>query len=67
MSVGTPVQVRFLEKELGNLDRFRREQRNPPSRAQAIRELLRVGLINPSRVKDGHSDANVRLPIARGA
>ena len=39
MSAGTPVQVRLLEKELDNLDRFRREQRNPPSRPEAIREM----------------------------
>ena len=59
MPVGTPVQVRLLEKELDNLDRFRREQRNPPSRPEAIRELMRVGLINPTRAKEGQSDANV--------
>ena len=39
MPAGTPVQVRFPDEELSALDRYRREQRNPPSRAQAIREL----------------------------
>jgi hypothetical protein len=46
MSAGTPIQVRFPDEELNALDRYRREQRNPPSRPQAIRELTRVGLMS---------------------
>jgi hypothetical protein len=44
MPAGTPIQVRFPAEELSSLDRYRREQRNPPSRAQAIRGLMRAGL-----------------------
>jgi hypothetical protein len=44
MPAGTPIQVRFPDEELNALDSYRREQRNPPSRAQAIRELTRAGL-----------------------
>ena len=46
MPAGTPIQVRFPDEELNALDRYRREQRNPPSRAQAIRKLTRAGLMN---------------------
>jgi hypothetical protein len=42
MPAGTPVQVRLTDEELEALDSFRREQRNPPSRAQAIRQLTRA-------------------------
>jgi hypothetical protein len=45
MPAGTPVQVRFPDEELSALDSYRREQRNPPSRAQAIRELTRAVLM----------------------
>jgi metal-responsive CopG/Arc/MetJ family transcriptional regulator len=45
MPANTPVQVRFPGEELDALDRYRREQRNPPSRAQAIRELIHTGLM----------------------
>jgi hypothetical protein len=40
MSVKTAVQVRLLDNELDALDTYRRGQQNPPSRAQAARELL---------------------------
>ena len=59
MPAGTPIQVRFPDEELNALDSYRREQRNPPSRPEAIRELMRVGLMNPTRAKEGQSDANV--------
>lgn len=37
----TPIQIRLPDDELDALDAFRREQQNPPSRAQAARELIR--------------------------
>jgi hypothetical protein len=37
----TLVQVRFQDHERDALDRYRRQQVNPPSRPQAIRELLK--------------------------
>jgi hypothetical protein len=37
----TPVQIRFQTDELAAIDAYRRTQSNPPSRPQAIRELLR--------------------------
>jgi hypothetical protein len=55
MPAGTPVQVRFSDEELNALDNYRCEQRNPPSRAQAIRELTRVGLMS-SETDDRHDE-----------
>jgi hypothetical protein len=52
MPAGTPIQVRFPDEELNALDRYRRERRNPPSRAQAIRELTRAGLGEVTRPDD---------------
>jgi hypothetical protein len=37
----TPIQIRFQTDELAAIDAYRRTQSNPPSRPQAIRELLR--------------------------
>jgi hypothetical protein len=50
MPIGTPVQVRLPDDERDALDKYRREQQNPPSRAQAARELIRRAL--QSRVTD---------------
>jgi hypothetical protein len=44
MPANVPVQVRFPADELSALDDYRRAQRNPPSRPQAVRELARAGL-----------------------
>jgi hypothetical protein len=44
MPAGTPVQVRLQDQELDAVDRYRREKSNPPSRAQAARELIRDAL-----------------------
>jgi hypothetical protein len=44
MPANIPVQVRFPTEELSALDDYRRAQRNPPSRPQAIREPARAGL-----------------------
>jgi hypothetical protein len=40
----TPVQVRFEPAEREALDNYRRQQPNPPSRAQAARDLIRRAL-----------------------
>jgi hypothetical protein len=40
----TPIQIRFQTDELTAIDAYRRTQSNPPSRPQAIRELLRNAL-----------------------
>ena len=44
----TLVQIRFQEDERDALDSYRRQQPNPPSRAQAARELIRRALGEPS-------------------
>jgi hypothetical protein len=44
MAANTPVQVRLPDDERDALDRYRRERSNPPSRAQAARELIRLAL-----------------------
>ena len=43
MSAGKPVQVQLQDDELRALDNYRREQINPPSRADALRQLARAG------------------------
>ena len=40
----TPVQVRFPDEERNLLDSYRRQQANPPSRAQATFDLVRRAL-----------------------
>jgi hypothetical protein len=52
MAANTPIQVRFPADELSALDDYRRAQRDPPSRAQAIRELTRAGLGEVTRPDD---------------
>jgi hypothetical protein len=49
MATGTPVQIRLQDDVLRLLDDFRRGQANPPSRAQAGRELIRRGLGGQTR------------------
>lgn len=44
MPTFTPIQVRLPDDERVALDRYRREQENPPSRAQAARQLIRRAL-----------------------
>lgn len=39
-----PIQVRLPHEECDALDNYRREQRNPPSRAQAARALINQAL-----------------------
>jgi hypothetical protein len=40
----TPVQVRFQTDELAAIDEYRRTLPNPPTRPQAIRDVLRNAL-----------------------
>jgi hypothetical protein len=44
MSAGKPIQVRLQDEELRALDEFRRGKLNPPSRAEALRDLARTAL-----------------------
>lgn len=44
MAAGHPIQARLSEDELNALDSYRRRKLNPPSRAQALRELANRGL-----------------------
>jgi hypothetical protein len=39
-----PIQIRFDLDELAAIDSYRRTQANPPTRPQAIRDLLRHAL-----------------------
>jgi hypothetical protein len=41
MHDAVPVQIRFQLDELAAIDAYRRMQKNPPSRPQAIRDLLK--------------------------
>jgi hypothetical protein len=43
MSIGKAVVVRLQDDELHALDDYRREQINPPSRPDALRQLARAG------------------------
>jgi hypothetical protein len=41
MAEKTPIQVLFQDDELAAIDEYRRMQSNPPTRPQAIRDVLR--------------------------
>jgi hypothetical protein len=41
MHDAVPVQIRFQLEELAAIDAYRRAQKNPPSRPQAVRDLLK--------------------------
>jgi hypothetical protein len=58
MPANIPVQVGFSADELSALDDYRRERRNPPSRAQAVRELTRAGLGEVTRPDDRRREVN---------
>jgi len=47
MPAGISVQVRLSDNELRDLDGYRREKLNPPSRGRALRELARIALHGP--------------------
>jgi hypothetical protein len=42
--IGTPVQVRLQAKDLAALDRWRANQKDVPTRPEAIRRLMERGL-----------------------
>jgi hypothetical protein len=44
MAEKTPIQVQFPDDELAAIDAYRRTQVNPPTRPQAIRDVLRSAL-----------------------
>jgi len=44
MAEKTPIQVQFPDDELAAIDAYRRTQVNPPTRPQAIRDVLRNAL-----------------------
>jgi hypothetical protein len=56
MSDLTLVQIRFQDEDRDALDRYRRQQLNPPSRAQAAREIIRRVLSD--RSGSGNADAH---------
>jgi hypothetical protein len=39
-----PIQIRLADQDCAALDQYRRSQANPPTRPEAIRELLRKAL-----------------------
>jgi hypothetical protein len=52
----TFVQIRFRDDERDLLDTYRRQQTNPPSRAQAARELVCRALTErPALGSEAHS------------
>jgi hypothetical protein len=61
----TRVQTKFDIQLLSALDAYRREQRDPPSRAEAIRQLCAKALNETPAVDCGGSPdrPTVRLPI----
>jgi hypothetical protein len=44
MATRTLIQASFNPDETNDLDRFRREQPNPPTRARAVRDLALAAL-----------------------
>ncbi len=56
MSAGTPIQVRLQKDELDILDRYRRDQSDPPTRGKALRELARAALLNSTSSHDESDD-----------
>jgi hypothetical protein len=54
MAEKTPIQVQFPDDELAAIDSYRRAQVNPPTRPQAIRNVLRNAL---SRRDNGDAGA----------
>jgi hypothetical protein len=59
MSNITYVQLRLQDEELAELDRYRRQQSNPPTRPQAALDLVR-GALNPRKLaRDRSADHQV--------
>jgi hypothetical protein len=44
MPAGTPLQMRLHDEDCDALDEYRRQLRNPPTRAAAARDLFRRAL-----------------------
>jgi hypothetical protein len=63
MAEKTPIQVQFPEDELAAIDAYRRTQMNPPTRPQAIRDVLRDAL---GRRFNGNNDEHERNVGHRG-
>ena len=42
--IGTQIGMRWQEETLGKIDDWRRDQRDLPSRPEAIRRLVEIGL-----------------------
>jgi hypothetical protein len=53
----TPVQVCFEDAECEALDNYRRQQANPPSRARAARDLIRLALSERGGSRPHHQRA----------
>ena len=58
----TPVQVRLEDAEGDALDNYRRQQVNPPSRAQAARELMGRALSKGARRRAGELASSAPQP-----
>jgi hypothetical protein len=64
MSAGTPIQVRLQKEELDVLDRYRREQPNPPTRGRALKQLARAALRG---LTSSHDESNGAAPQSSAA
>jgi hypothetical protein len=60
MAARTLIQATFDRDETSDLDRYRREQTNPPTRAKAVHDLALTALRNllSSRSGDSHTSAS---------
>jgi hypothetical protein len=58
IGIGTLIGLRWREPELEAIDAWRREQAEPLTRGQAIRDLVRSALAIP-RTRRGHSAASL--------
>jgi hypothetical protein len=52
-----PIQIRFELDELAAIDSYRRAQPNPPTRPQAIREILHHALTERSATAEAEARA----------
>jgi hypothetical protein len=58
MSAITLIQIRIHDAERDALDNYRRQQLNPPSRAQAARELIHRALTAGNSIAAGIEPQN---------
>jgi hypothetical protein len=63
----TLIQVRFRTDDLAAIDCYRRSRSNPPSRAQAVRELLRRVLIERPSIDGDPATFSLTREDARAA